>query len=101
MSSIPQPDAATAWQVVHTLWRHRHILSALEVMHERLGDVFRLPVPGFQSVVLVGPEANRFLLVEARENVRWRAENDPVTRLLRHGILVTDGASHDTLRQMM
>lgn len=101
MSSIPQPDAATAWQVVHTWRRHRHILSALEVLHERLGDVFRLPVPGFQSVVLVGPEANRFLLVEARENVRWRAEHDPVTRLLRHGILVTDGASHDTLRQMM
>jgi cytochrome P450 len=51
--------------------------------------------------MLVGPEANRFLLVEEKDNFRWRAESDPVTHLLRHGVLVEDGDSHDALRREM
>src|SRR5579885_1863007 len=101
MVSIPKPDTATAWSTLRALRRDRHIFSALEVLHEQLGDVFQLPLPGFRSVVLVGPEANRFLLVESRESLRWRAERDPVTRLLRQGVLVTDGTFHDELRQTM
>jgi cytochrome P450 len=48
--------------------------------------------------MLVGPEANRLLLVDERESFLWRAERDPVTRLLRHGVLVEDGEAHDGLR---
>lgn len=101
MSSIPTPDAATSWQVAQSLRRHRSILSALEKLHEKLGDVFRLPLPGFNGIVLVGPAANKFLLIESRDRLRWRAEHDPVTRLLRQGILVTDGTFHDDVRQVM
>ncbi|HZI77822.1 MAG TPA: hypothetical protein VFD73_28035, partial [Gemmatimonadales bacterium] len=89
---VPVPDSAAALHAARALRRQRHLLSALQALHEQLGDVFRLPLPGFSSVVLVGPDANRFLLLEARGSVRWRAETDPVTRLLEHGILVTDGA---------
>src|SRR5690242_11754405 len=98
---VPVPDSAAALHAARALRRQRHLLSALQALHEQLGDVFRLPLPGFSSVVLVGPDANRFLLLEARGSVRWRAETDPVTRLLEHGILVTDGAVHDELRQAM
>ena len=33
----------------------------------------------------------RFVLVEARDQLRWRNEADPVTGLLRRGVLVVDG----------
>lgn len=76
-------------------------MASLEPIHDALGSIFRLPLPGFDAVMLVGPEANRFVLVDERENLRWRAEQDPVTRLLRHGVLVEDGEAHDDLRRRM
>jgi cytochrome P450 len=83
------------------LVQERHVLAALEAIHNALGDVFQLPLPGFDAVMLVGPEANRLVLVEGRERLRWRAEQDPVTRLLQHGVLVEDGEAHDRLRHEM
>ncbi len=98
---IPRPDAAAASRAGLAFFGERSILGALAALHQALGDVFQLPLPGFSSVVLVGPEANRFLLTESRNQFVWRAEGDPVTRLLREGILVSDGAFHDDLRQIM
>lgn len=86
---------------MRSLLRERHILAALETVHASLGDIFRLPLPSFAPTILVGPEANRMVLVQERENLLWRAEADPVTRLLRHGLLVEDGEAHDSLRSMM
>jgi cytochrome P450 len=50
---------------------------------------------------MVGTDAARFMLVSARHDLRWRPEGDPVARLLRHGLLVTDGETHDDLRRRM
>jgi cytochrome P450 len=77
------------------------MLAALEVFHRELGDVFRITMPGFNPIALIGPEANRFVLVTQRDELRWRAERDPITRLLREGLLVIDGEQHDTLRSYM
>jgi cytochrome P450 len=77
------------------------LLSALTLMHQEVGDIFRIPLPGFHPVVLAGPEANHFVLVDARNDLLWRVERDPVVRLLRHGLLVEDGESHDRLRRVM
>jgi cytochrome P450 len=66
-----------------------------------VGDVFRASLPGFSAIFLVGPQAARFTLVQARDELRWRNDDDPVTRLLRHGVLVEDGAAHDGLRQAL
>lgn len=79
----------------------RHPLAAMQVFHRNLGDVFRIPLPGFSPVVMVGPQAARFVLVEGRDDLRWRNESDPVTDLLGHGVLVEDGEDHDQLRQIM
>jgi cytochrome P450 len=79
----------------------KNILAALSVFHQELGDVFRLGLPGFRPIMLVGPEANRFVLIDQRENLRWRVESDPIAKLLRHGILVEDGDLHDSLRRRM
>ena len=68
-------------------------------MRRQLGYVFRPKLPGFSPVVLAGPEATHFALVDGRDRLRWRTESDPVTGLLRHGLLVEDDASHDRLRR--
>lgn len=100
-SRVPAPHLGTACQAMGALSRNGHILAALEALHRSLGDVFALPLPGFRSVMLVGPEANKFLLTEARERFLWRSEDDPVTRLLQQGLLVVDGPFHDELREAM
>jgi hypothetical protein len=93
VQKIPGPKVATGWRVLRAWEKEGHILGALEGVHEELGDIFRLPLPGFDSVFVVGPEANRLVLTDGRESFRWRAERDPVTRLLRHGLLVEDGSA--------
>ena len=95
---IPAPDAAASLRAAQAFQRGG-VLTALEALHTALGDVFQLPLPGFRGVMLVGPEANKLLLLQERERLLWRAETDPVTRVLRQGVLVTDGALHDELRQ--
>jgi len=101
MNTIPQPNNPTSLRALQALLRQRSVLAALEVFHADLGNIFQIPLPGFKPVMLVGPEANRFVLVEQRHELRWRSEDDPVTRLLRHGVLVEDGDTHDDLRRQM
>ncbi len=98
---LPVPDAKTSFQALKAMLSQRHPLAAMQVFHRKLGDIFQIPLPGFSPVVMVGPQAARFVLVESREALRWRNESDPVTELLRHGVLVEDGDSHDQLRQLM
>lgn len=97
----PQPDLRTALQGLKAMLRAGSPLAALEVFHAGLGDVFQVRLPGFSPVFLVGPEAARFVLVRARGDLRWRTESDPVTNLLRHGVLVEDGEAHDDLRRKL
>jgi len=102
LKSIPPvPDSTAGRSALKALLRERNILSALEALHLEMGDVFRIPLPGFNPVVLVGPEANRFVTVTGRDDLRWRPEGDPVANLLRQGVLVTDGEFHDNLRRSM
>lgn len=101
MIDPPAPSGQIGLRALGAIIRHKSPLAALEVFHQTLGDVFRMTVPGFNPIVLVGPEANRFVLIEAREALRWRTESDPITRLLHHGLLVIDGAEHDLLRRVM
>ena len=97
----PGPDPETGRQALRILLRERDVLSTLELFHRHLGDVFRITLPGFRPVVVAGPEANRCVLVTGREQLSWRPKGDPVTRLLRHGLLVEDGEGHDRLRRQM
>ena len=97
----PVPGSAAGLGALRVLLHSRSLLAPLAKLHAELGDVFQLPFPAFNPVVLVGPEAARFVLVDARADFRWRIETDPVTRLLRHGLLVEDGEAHDRLRALM
>jgi cytochrome P450 len=97
----PVPDSAAGRAALKALIQERNILAALQALHREMGDVFRIPLPGFSPTVLVGPEANHFVAVTAREDLRWRPEGDPVSQVLRQGLLVTDGDLHDRLRKTM
>jgi cytochrome P450 len=75
-------------------------LGPLKVLARAIGRFFRIPIPGFRPFVVFGPEANRKVLVTERNKVLWR-NTDPVTDLLRQGVLVTDGEEHDRYRALM
>lgn len=98
ISSPPRVSGAQGLHALKELFTQRSVLAGLEVMGESLGPVFQLSLPNFQPIVLSGPEAARQVFVSEREKFLWRNENDPVTKLLRHGLLVEDGDAHDILR---
>lgn len=96
---VAQPEVGL--KVLKGLARDRSLLTALEIMRQEVGPAFQITLPGFQPAVLVGPESNRQILVSRREHFSSRSPSDPVTRLLRHGVLVEDGAAHDFFRAQM
>jgi cytochrome P450 len=99
--SLPVADGQTGLQILKGLARDRSLLTALALMHRHVGRAFRITLPRFQPAVFVGPEANREILVSDRRKLCWRPEGDPVTRLLRRGVLVVDGEEHDRVRMLM
>lgn len=94
----PAPTNTAARSSLNALLTSRSLLLAMKALRDELGDIFLLPMPGFKAIVLSGPEAAHFTYVKARTSLRWRTEDDPVTGLLRHGLLVEDGVTHDDLR---
>jgi cytochrome P450 len=98
---IPRPDGLLSLKALRQMQAEHSVLGALQVFSDGLGPVFELRLPGFKAVMLVGPEAARFVLVSQKDDFRWRTEGDPVTLLLRHGVLVEDGELHDRLRRAM
>ena len=75
-------------------------LGPLRVLARHVGRFFQIPLPGFRPYVVFGPEANRKVLVTERGKFRWR-NTDPVTDLLRRGVLIVDGEEHDRYRTLM
>ncbi|MBP6016583.1 MAG: cytochrome P450 [Candidatus Promineofilum sp.] len=98
---LPVAGPETGLTVLKGLARERSLLTALEIMRDEVGPAFQITLPGFQPAVLVGPESNRQIMVSRRDQFRWRGPSDPVTKLLRHGVLVEDGHQHDYLRAQM
>ena len=98
---LPVAGPETGLTVLKGLACQRSLLTAMEIMRDEVGPAFQITLPGFQPAVLVGPESNRQIMVSRRAHFRWRGPSDPVTKLLRHGVLVEDGAQHDFLRAQM
>jgi cytochrome P450 len=98
---FPVADGETGLQVLKGMAKTRSLLTALTIMQDKVGNAFRVNLPGFKPVVMAGPEANRQVMVTERQRLSWRSPSDPVTRLLRQGVLVVDGELHDELRLLM
>jgi hypothetical protein len=72
--SIPTPNNETSLAALKSIFRERSIMAAMGEFHRGMGNIFRITVPGFNPVMLVGPEAARFILVVQRGDLRWRSE---------------------------
>jgi cytochrome P450 len=96
----PVSQAQIGREVLKVLLKERSLLGPLRVMFARVGRVFQIPLPFFHPYVVAGPEAARKVLVTERHKLRWR-NADPVTDLLRQGVLITDGPEHDHYRALM
>ena len=90
----------TGQEAFNAFMKERSPLGPLKVLAKQIGRFFQIPIPGFRPFVVFGPEANRKVLVTERNKVLWR-NADPVTDLLQHGVLITDGAEHDYFRKLM
>lgn len=101
LPTLPTLSGLPGLAVLRAMGRDRSLLAGLAAMHTHLGNAFQITLPGFKPIVFVGPETNRHILVGGRDDFLWRTESDPVTDLLRHGLLVEDGESHDCLRHLM
>jgi cytochrome P450 len=101
MSFPPSPNASAGLAALKELFGPRNLLGALSAMRQELGYVFRMRLPGFSPVFLSGAQATHYALTEGRAGLNWRNESDPVTGLLRHGLLVEDGEAHDQLRRQV
>ena len=95
-----QLDPETGRLALQSFLKYKSPLGPLRVLFERVGGFFQIPMPGFKPYVVASPEANRKVLVTERDKVLWR-NHDPVTDLLQHGVLVTDGEEHDHYRKLM
>lgn len=93
-------SAQTGRAALQSLLKEGSPLGPLKVMAKQIGRFFQIPIPGFRPFVVFGPEANRKVLVTERNKVLWR-NTDPVTELLRRGVLVVDGEEHDHYRKLM
>lgn len=81
--------------------RERSALAALSVIQRELGSIFEVRALGFNPIVLSGPDACHWVLVDARADLLWRMESDPITQLLSHGLLVEDGTAHNDMREAL
>jgi cytochrome P450 len=98
---LPKADGQIGLNILRQLAATRSPLVALELMQQHVGNLFQIPAPGFHPAVMAGPEYNRHLLLTDRHDYLWRTETDPVTELLRRGVLVLDGEEHDRVRACM
>lgn len=73
----------------------------MRVLYARMKRFFQIPLPAFKAYVVGGPLENRQVLVTDQKRLLWRSPGDPVTRLLRQGVLVVDGQQHDCYRSIM
>ncbi len=96
----PSISPALGRAALRALLKERSPLGPLKVMAKHVGRFFQIPLPGFRPYVVFGPEANRKVLVTERQKLLWR-NTDPVTDLLRRGVLIVDGDEHDRYRRLM
>ncbi|MGB1253095.1 MAG: hypothetical protein ACPG8W_20960, partial [Candidatus Promineifilaceae bacterium] len=99
--TLPIAESQTGLTILKELARDRSLLTAMAIMRDEVGPAFQITLPGFRPAVMVGADSNRQIMVSQSDHFRWRNPSDPVTKLLRHGVLVEDGDEHRFVRKAM
>ena len=103
MSSVNQPPGSYSWPIVgETMEWLRDPEEWARKRLERYGNIFRTNVFGKKVFVMVGPEANRFILLSGEENFEWAGGYGAFTgRLFPGSLSMEDGESHDRHRKAL
>ena len=101
--SLPLPPGARGLPLIgETVEWVRNPLRFAQERAERYGPVWRTHLMGRPCVVLLGPEANRFMLGTHMHLFSSRAGwGRPITTLIGGGLSLIDGAEHRRHRRMI
>lgn len=92
----------TSFSVRRTLRIRRDPLGVMLEGYRRFGPVFGWRVMHEYQLLMIGPEANHFMLVSGRDNFAWRhGHMGDLLTLIGDGLLTTDGDYHDASRAIM
>ena len=81
---------------------NRNPLGTLMEFHEEYGRVFTLRLLGLEMVFLVGPEANRKILVDDYRDFSWgEGFYSQLVPFIGRGLLTTDDMEHDRARNLL
>ena len=98
----PLPPGSKLPSLVLTERMRRDPLAVLLTAYEEHGPIFAIRIFHGIQVFMLGPEANRYILVTDRDKFRWRDGNlGDLIPLIGDGLLTTDGEYHDRARQTM
>ena len=96
------PPGPTDFNFRRTRVMARDPLSVLLPLYREYGPIFSVRLLHARVVFMLGPEANRFILVEHPELFHWREGSfGDLIPLLGDGLLTIDGAYHDEARRIM
>jgi cytochrome P450 len=96
------PPGGKLPSIARTERMRRDPLSVLLAAYEEHGPVFAIRIFHAIHVFMLGPEANRFMLVTDRDKFRWRDGSlGDLIPLIGDGLLTTDGDYHDRAREIM
>ncbi|MEK6326992.1 MAG: cytochrome P450 [Actinomycetota bacterium] len=88
--------------IARTERMRRDPLAVLLPAYEEHGPIFAIRIFHAIHVFMLGPEANRFILVTDRDKFRWRDGSlGDLIPLIGDGLLTTDGEYHDRAREIM
>ena len=96
------PPGSKLPSIMVTERMRRDPLSVLLTAYEEHGPIFAIRIFHAINVFMLGPDANRFMLVTDRDSFRWRDGSlGDLIPLIGDGLLTTDGDYHDRARETM
>jgi cytochrome P450 len=96
------PPGPSDFNLRRTRIMARDPLRILLPLYEEYGPIFSVRLLHTRVVFMLGPAANRFILVEHPEYFHWREGSfGDLIPLLGDGLLTIDGAYHDQARRIM
>ena len=101
-TDVPFPPGDTRFSLSRTRQFADYPLPVLLDAYERFGPVFTMRIFHGNSVFMIGPEANHYMLVSHAANFRWREGHmGDLIPLLGDGLLTIDGEFHRRSRRIM
>jgi cytochrome P450 len=101
-TGVAFPPGETSFSLRRTRRFAAYPLPVMLDAYERFGPVFTLRIFHGNSVFMIGPEANHYMLVSHPENFSWRAGHmGDLMPLLGDGLLTIDGEFHRRSRRIM